>query len=202
MRQGDAGSVAPGSQPAADPRLALADAGRVQGDSSAQVWLVMASDFQCPACKYWHESQSAEVMRDFVATGKVKFAYINYPLDQHQNAVPASEAAMCAAAQGRFWPMHDRIFATQEQWSTSPDAVSQFRQLANEAGVDTTAWQQCLDNDVMLPLIAGDRDRANAGGVYQTPTFFIGTQVVSGAVPYARMRPLLDSAVARAGSGR
>lgn len=203
VREGDAAAVAPEPTPAeTDPRVAVADIARIQGDSAASVWLVMASDFQCPACRYWHAEQSAEIMRDYVATGRVRFAYINYPLSQHQNAVPASEAAMCAGAQQKFWPMHDRIFAAQEQWSSTMDPIPLFRQMAAVAGVDTTAWNQCMVDDVMLPLIDGDRDRGNAGGVGQTPTFFVGSQVVSGAIPAARLRPLLDSAIARAGSGR
>lgn len=201
VREGDAAAVAPGAaaQAPSDPRIATADAARIQGDSTAKVWLVMASDFQCPACKYWHDSESTEIMRDYVTTGKVRFAYINFPLDQHQNARNASEAAMCAAAQGKFWPMHDRLFAAQDKWASIPDPVPMYREMAVAAGVDTTAWNQCLVDDVTLSLIDADRDRGRAGGINQTPTFFIGTQVVSGAIPAARLRPLLDSAVARAG---
>lgn len=106
---------------------------------------------------------------------------------------------MCAGAQGKFWPVHDRIFAAQDQWTPLNDAVPTFRQIAIEAGVDTAAWNQCLLDDVMLPLVDADLDRGMAGGVNQTPTFFIGSQVVSGAIPAARLRPLLDSAIARAG---
>lgn len=203
VREGDAEAVAPGAAPAStDPRVTAADLARIQGDSTSPVWLVMVSDFQCPACKYWHDEQAAEIVRDYVATGKVRFAYINYPLGQHLNAVPASEAAMCAAAQSKFWPVHDGIFATQAEWANAADPVPHFRRIVAAAGVDTTAWNQCLSDDVMLPLIEGDRDRGNASGVNQTPTFFVGTQVVSGAVPASQLRPLLDSAVARAGGGR
>lgn len=200
---GDAAAVAPGASPDSttpDPRVAIADTARTQGDTAAKVWLVMASDFQCPACKYWHDSHAPEIMRDYVATGKVRFAYTNFPLDHiHANARAASEAAMCAAAQGKFWGMHDRLFARQEEWSVTADPIPLFRQLALEAGADTVAWNQCLADDVMVPVVDGDRARAAAGGVDQTPYFFIGSQKVGGAIPAARLRPILDSAIARAG---
>lgn len=203
--QGDAASVAPGATPdaapaLADPRVATADTARIQGNPEAKVWLVMASDFQCPACKYWHDTYSAEIMRDYVATGKVRFAYTNYPIDQlHPNARAAAEAAMCSAAQGKFWGMHDLLFARQAEWAPLPDPVAQFRQIALKAGVDTAVWNQCLTDDVMAPVVDADKTRAQAGGVDQTPYFFVGAQKIGGAVPAANLRKMLDAALAQAG---
>ena len=200
VSKGDADAVAPGEATATDPRVAIADTARIQGDPAAAVWLVMASDFQCPACKYWHDTHAPEIMRDYVATGKARFAYINFPLDHiHAHARAASEAAMCAAAQGKFWGLHDRLFARQDEWAAAADPAPLFRQLAMESGVDTASWNQCLADDVMMPVIAGDRARGQSGGVDQTPYFFVGAQKVGGAIPAARLRPMLDSAIARAG---
>ena len=199
VSEGDAAAAAPAGAPTDDPRVAVADTARIKGDPAAKVWLVMASDFQCPACKAWHDRHSSEIMRDYVETGKVRFAYTNYPLDQHLNARPAAEAAMCAAAQGKFWDVHDRIFAKQTEWAQVPDPVPNFRQIVTEAGVDTTAWNRCLSDDVMLPLIAADQARAKTGGLNQTPYFFIGQRKVGGVGPLGYLRPLLDSAIAEAG---
>ena len=199
--QGDAKAVAPGaSASAADPRVSVADTNRIQGSPTATVWLVMASDFQCPACKYWHDTQAPEIMRDYVATGKVRFAYTNFPLDHiHPNARAAAEAGMCAASQGKFWDMHDRIFATQDEWAAVPDPTGIFRRLAAESSVDTVSWNQCLADDVMVPVVEGDRARGQAGGVDQTPYFFVGNQKVGGAIPASRLRTMLDAAIAQAG---
>lgn len=203
VSEGDAAAVAPAvsADPTdTDPRVAIADTARIQGSPDARVWLVMASDFQCPACKSWHDNHAAEIMSEYVATGKVRFAYTNYPIDElHPNARAAAEAAMCGGAQGKFWGIHDRLFAKQEEWSGMPDPVPLFRQLAQEAGIDTTAWNQCLTDDVMVPMISGDHARARAGGVNQTPYFFVGSQKVPGNIPASRLRPLLDAAIAQAG---
>jgi protein-disulfide isomerase len=205
VSEGDAKAVAPSTSASTDdPRVAAADTARIKGDSAAKVWLVMASDFQCPACKYWHDTFAPEIMRDYVASGKVRFAYTNFPIDHlHPHARAAAEAAMCAGAQGRFWAIHDRLFATQSEWAAAQDPIPVFRRLATESGVDTGAWDQCLADDVMVPMVAGDRARAEAGGVNQTPFFFIGERKVGGAVPASFLRALLDSAIALAGgSGR
>ena len=138
-------------------------------------------------------------MRDYVASGKVRFAYINFPLEQHLNAWPASETAMCAAAQGKFWGIHDRLFAAQNEWAALADPAPVFSRLASESGVDMAAWNQCVADHVMAPLVAGDRTRGETGGVNQTPYFFIGERKVGGAVPASFMRALLDSALMKAG---
>ena len=200
-QEGDAQAVAPGSGDAStDPRVAIADTSRIQGSPNATVWLVMASDFQCPACKYWHDTHAAEIMRDYVATGKVRFAYINFPLDHiHANARAASEAAMCAAAQGKFWPMQEKLFATQSEWAAAPDPTAIYQRLASEAAVDSAAWNQCLTDNVTMPLVEADESRARAGGADQTPYFFVGNQKVGGAIPASRLRTMLDAAIAQAG---
>jgi protein-disulfide isomerase len=201
VSEGDSKAVAPAAAGAPQtPLEAISDTARIQGNPAAKVWLVMASDFQCPACKHWHDTYSAEIMRDYVATGKVRFAYINFPLDQHMNARPASEAGMCAAAQGKFWGVHDRLFATQNEWSQTGDPIPFFRQIVTEAGLDTAAWNKCLVDDAVVPMIDGDLARGRAGGVNQTPYFFIGERKVGGAIPASQLRPLLDSALAQAGT--
>ncbi|HTE46517.1 MAG TPA: thioredoxin domain-containing protein, partial [Gemmatimonadaceae bacterium] len=77
-----------------------ADRGRILGDSNATVWVVMVSDFQCPFCKQWHDAAFQQIMKTYVNTGRVRLAFLNMPLSIHRNAVPASEAAMCASVQG------------------------------------------------------------------------------------------------------
>src|SRR5215211_2586068 len=101
-----------------DPLVAAADKGRIAGDTTAKTWVIIASDFQCPFCRQWHTESYKQFVDEYVRTGKVKVAYINYPLGQHQNAVPTAQAAMCASAQNRFWQYHDALFDTQEKWES------------------------------------------------------------------------------------
>jgi len=187
-----AGSVA---QPSANDTISrLADRGRILGDSTAKVWLVEASDFQCPFCKQWHDASFASIVRDYVTPRKVRIAFLNMPLNIHPFAKPAAEAAMCASVQNRFWPMHDSLFATQRIWEKLQDPASMFDTLANETHVEMTAWRACVKQHLTVPLIEADYDRAKSAGVNSTPSFFVGSKVLDGSD--ADVRGALDAALA------
>jgi len=178
-----------------------ADHARIEGSDSAKVWVVEISDFQCPFCKEWHDETYAAVKRDYVDSGKIRFAYINFPLPGHRNAWPAAEAAMCVAAQGKFWPMHDALFATQKSWETLSDPSAYLDSLAVSSGVDSIAYHGCVSKHEMRALIQADIDRATSSGVNSTPSFNIGGEMIAGAQPTEVFRQAIDSALARHGAG-
>jgi len=178
-----------------------ADHARIEGSDSASVWVVEISDFQCPFCKEWHDETYAAVKRDYVDSGKIRFAYINFPLPEHRNAWPAAEAAMCAAAQSKFWPMHDALFATQKSWETLSDPSSYLDSLAVSIGADSAAYHSCVSKHEMRALIQADVDRATSSGVNSTPSFNIGGEMIAGAQPTEVFRKAIDSALARHGAG-
>ena len=180
--------------------LARADAGRVMGSPTAKVWLVEASDFQCPFCKQWHDESYATVVKDYVNTGKIRLAFLNDPLSMHPHAMQAAEAAMCASAQDKFWPMHEALFGSQSKWEGLPDPSAYYDSLASKAGVDMTAWRNCVSTHAVRPLIQADQSRLRASGVQATPTFFVGSTRMEGVQPLPDMRKVLDAALAAAGS--
>ncbi len=182
---------------APDPLLIAADRGRIAGDSTARTWVVIASDFQCPYCRQWHAESYKPFIDEYVRTGKVRVAFLNFPLGQHRNAIPTASAAMCAGVQGKFWQYHDAVFETQAKWSAMSDVRPVLDSIAQRVGVDVPQWAKCFESDAMLPLILADRDRASKGGVQSTPSFLIGGQVMAGAIPFAEMRPVIDSVIAR-----
>lgn len=155
----------------------------------------MVSDFQCPYCRQWHDEVFATVVRDYVDNGKIRIAYLNFPLSGHANAMPAAEAAMCAAVQGRFWEMHDAIFRTQGQWAALADAKPIFDSLAVSSGVSAAGYRTCMQSGATRPMIAADQERASTAGVKATPTFFVGTEQIEGAIPLADFRSALDKAL-------
>lgn len=181
--------------------LARADAGRIQGSRSAAVWLVEISDFQCPFCKRWHDEVYPVIQREYIAPGHVRMAYVNLPLSIHQHALAAAEAALCTAAQDKFWPMHDKLFATQERWAKLPSVEALFDSLAASTGVNASDWRECMRSGVMRRVIGGDQGRATASGVRSTPTFFVGDQPIEGAAPVADFRAAIERARAKAPPG-
>jgi protein-disulfide isomerase len=181
----------------ADPQVTAADKGRIEGAANAKIWLIVASDFQCPFCKQWHDQSYRIIYDEYVRPGKIKVAYVNFPLNQHQNAMPAAEAAMCASAQGKFWPFHEALFATQKQWEELPSPAAVMDSIAGAVGLDKAAWNQCVQSGRMKPLIIADRDRSAAAGVESTPTFLVGNRMLLGALPPDSLRAILDAEIAK-----
>ncbi len=182
-----------------DSVSAAADRGRIRGAETAPVWLVEVSDFQCPYCKMWHDQSFAAIDREYVQTGKVRLAYLNFPLTSiHPNARAAAEAAMCASVQGKFWALHESLFIAQERWSERPDPMPVLDSLAVAAGTESTAWRSCMKSHATAKLIDADHERSARAGVGSTPTFFVADRKLEGAYPVDSFRVAIDAALARA----
>jgi protein-disulfide isomerase len=192
-----AAKTAPTAAATLDSVVVAADRGRILGDSSAKTWVIIVSDFQCPFCKQWHDESSRTLYDEYVRTGRVKVAYVNFPLTQHQHAMATAEAAMCAAAQGKFWQFHDALFDTQGNWSRLPSPRSVIDSIAGATGVDRARWTACLESGKTRPLIMADRNRAAAAGVQSTPSFLIGDKVLGGAIPMAELKSAIDAELAK-----
>jgi protein-disulfide isomerase len=187
-----------------DSLVMLADRSRILGEPDAPVWVVIVSDFQCPFCKVWHDRTFPALMTEFVETGRIRLAYLNLPLQQHQHAQVTAEMALCAGAQGRFWEFHDAVFDTQDEWSALPTGTSFFDTVAATAGVDQKRLQACMDARAMRALVRADYQRAIDARTTSTPTFFIGNDIrIQGAHPIEVFRDSIAKALrgSRAGAG-
>jgi protein-disulfide isomerase len=175
---------------------AAADSGRILGAPTAKVWMIMASDFQCPYCKMFHDQTFETLRHDYVDAGRVRMAFVNFPLDMHVQARPAAEAAMCASAQGKFWPYHTALFQSQDKWAQAGDQSAKFDSLAAAVGLDAARFRTCTRSHVMRAVVDADQYRMEKAGVQSTPSFFIGNQRVEGAQPLPVFRQAIDSALA------
>ncbi|MDQ8165639.1 MAG: thioredoxin domain-containing protein [Gemmatimonadota bacterium] len=176
-----------------------ADLGRILGSDKAKVWLLIASDFQCPFCRQWHSDTWEQIRAEYVSTGKIRVAYVHLPLGQHPNARPTAIASMCASAQGKFWPMADRIFRTQDQWKDLADPWPLLESLGRAVGVDAAKFRACRAHPGIGALVEGDRVRMGRAGAASTPTFFIGARRLEGALPMAEFRRVIDAELAASG---
>ena len=199
-----ADSPAAGGSPVAvagattDSLSKTADSSRIQGSPSAKIWVIEVSDFQCPYCKEWHDATYKMVLNDYVKTGKVRMAYVNFPLSIHAHAHQAAIAAMCAGAQDKFWQMHDALFASQTTWESDADPAASFDTLAKSVGVDDAKYRACLTSPSIAALVAGDQQRAKGGGVTATPSFWVGGKLIEGAIPTSEMKAAIEQALAGA----
>jgi protein-disulfide isomerase len=162
----------------------------VKGPATAPVSLVEFSDFQCPFC-----AETAPVVHQLLATypTQVRLAFKHYPLAMHKESPLAHEAALAAAAQGKFWEMHDALFAGQDKL-TRDDLIAKARLL----NLDIPRFTKDVDSHRFKPIVEADRQEGNRLGVDGTPFFFINGHAISGAVGLADFKKLIDSAIKEA----
>ncbi|HEY7193957.1 MAG TPA: thioredoxin domain-containing protein [Gemmatimonadales bacterium] len=170
-------------------------AARSKGAAAAPVTVYEMADFQCPACRMFTVTVLPTLEREYVATGKVRWVFINLPLTSlHPNAVAAAEVAMCAARQGRFWRTHDALYAQQDTWAKVPDPGPTLAAIAERAGVDRAKLRACIADGAARKEVDADAQRALRSGARATPSFYIEGGLLEGA-PYTPdpMRQILDS---------
>jgi protein-disulfide isomerase len=187
------------ARPAALPKDPISIAREpFKGSGTARVALIEFSDYQCPFCGRYVKETLPQIRSDYVETGKVKYVFRDLPLSFHKQAFKAAEAAHCAGEQGRFWEMHDLLYANQT--ALAPEQLSAH---AKSLGLDETKFQQCLDSGKFAADINKDIADAGAVGISGTPTFLVGivdpgdgrVKVVKklvGAKPYAEFKAAVD----------
>lgn len=167
---------------------------RSKGRSGAPVTVYVMSDFQCPYCREFALTTLPLLEREYVATGKVRLVYINLPLTSvHANAATAAAAALCAARQDRFWPMHDLLFRHQDDWAKLPDPSRYFTALGDSSGADPARFAACVRGGATAAEVRADRERARRSGATSTPTFYIEGGLLEGNAPVEVFRAVLDS---------
>lgn len=167
---------------------------RTRGEAKAPITVYEMSDFQCPYCRRFALSTFPELDRDYIATGKVRWVFINYPLTMiHPNAAVAAEVAMCAARVGKFWEVHDLLFRNQATWAPLTEPGAFFLTLADSAGIPVDPFRKCLADRETLPEIASDAKGASQSGASSTPSFYIEGGLLPGAQPVEVFRQILDS---------
>ena len=199
----------PAARPAADalPTAPISVTGEpFKGAANAKVAVIEFSDFQCPFCGRYDKETYPQLIKDYVDTGKIKYVWRDYPLDFHKNAEKAAEAAHCAGEQGKFWEMHDRLFANQQ----NIDAAD-LPKHAEALQLNTSMFQQCLDSGRYAADIKKDIDVASSAGISGTPSFLIGTVQPNGSVkvtnklvgakPYAEFKSAIDKLLSPPGGG-
>jgi protein-disulfide isomerase len=174
--------------------------GQLRGDPNAPVQIVEFADFECPGCGQFATVTEPDIRTRIVDAGLASFRFYDFPLDIHRNTVKAHMAAACAADQGKFWEMHDRIFAGQNEWNgqATRNPKSVLEGYARELGLDGDKWEDCYDNDRHAAEIEANKQEGIRRQVGSTPTFFIGDRKISGAVPYDEIKAYVDSARAAA----
>jgi protein-disulfide isomerase len=175
-------------------RLPLDNAGApAMGPEDAKITLVEFSDFQCPFCARFTPTlhRLKETHGD-----RVRIVYRQFPLVSiHPQAFKAAEASLCAHEQGKFWELHDRLFAAPDRLQ-----IADLKQQAGQLGLDQPRFDSCLDSGKYQSVVQGDLEAGQRAGVNGTPALFVnGVPVPGGAVPYEAVVEAIEKEFARIG---
>jgi protein-disulfide isomerase len=182
----------------------VTDDGRIRGSMEAPLTLIEYSDFTCGYCAKFFQETWPRLQAKYIDTGKVRFVYRDYPRSDQGVGIEAAVAARCAGAQGRYWPMHDRLFSERGRLDRGS-----FKGFANVIGLDQKAFAKCFDERQHLESIFEDRQEANRWGFHGTPGFILMRTVggpsekepavaIPGAVPFNQFAEEIDRMLAAA----
>jgi protein-disulfide isomerase len=176
--------------PLIPPKVEVRPNGPSRGPESAAVTLGVFSDYQCPFC-----AQAEPVVRQLLDAYRkdVRLVFQSYPLSIHPDAPKASEAALCAGEQGRYWEMHDALFAHQQALKPAD-----LRRYAADLGLDAASFGACLDAGRTAHAVAASRALGDGLGIDSTPRFFVNGRPLVGAQSFERLREIVDYELASA----
>ena len=192
-QQAAAGQAKPAVAQAAAPsdkvKMTVGQGWYALGREDAPVTMVEFADYQCPFCRRFESDSFAQLKKNYIDTGKVRFVSRDLPLEFHPNAPGAAIAVRCAGEQRRFWEMHDALMQDTSN-DLSPDAILKFAQKVN---LDIPSFKTCFDEKRYVAAIQKDTADAGLLGISGTPSFVIGKTAkdqidgvrIIGAVPYS-----------------
>ncbi len=191
---------------AAPARVSVSAKGRpALGDPEAPLTLVEFTDYQCPFCNRFFRTAFPEIKKKYIDSGKLRLVIKDLPLAFHANARGAAQAAHCAGEQGRFWPLHDKLYenATRLEAANLPG-------YGEQAGLEADAFRDCLASERHLAAIDGDAAEAGRVGITGTPSFVLGRttadaiagEKIVGAKPYPAFEAKIEALLAEAGAAR
>ena len=168
------------------------------GSGDAPVEITEYLDFECPVCASFAIIQMPTIKEQLINTGKARWRYRDFPLPNHRYSRFAAHAAQCAGAQDRFFEMHDQLFYNHQWAQTGKDPSRLFRDLARAAGVELTAYDQCMKDGRYAQRIEFSRQEGDQVLVDGTPTFFAnGKQLKFRRLPTSDdFKAVVDSIIA------
>jgi len=163
-----------------------------RGDPDAPLVVREFADYQCPACRSFYPTVK-RLIDEYVDAGQVRFVFFDFPLDMHEHAVPAAEAARCAGRQNAYWAMHDALFENQGDWSEASDPVERFAAYAEQLELDAETLTRCIENGTTREVVMQNRALAGRLGVRSTPSMLIGQTGLSGVASWERVQQTVEA---------
>ncbi len=174
--------------------------GYIMGADSAPVEITEYADYQCPFCQTFSTLQMPTIKQRLIDTGRLRWRYRDFPLQQHSHSRVAAHSAACGDEQGKYWEQHRRIYEGQAEWAESRDAAPIFRQYAQATGLDLARYDACMKSAKYAGRIQASYDEGMRVGVSATPTLLVGDRLYQGRFDSDAIGRLVDSLAPRAAS--
>ena len=180
----------------------ISESDYILGNPNAPIVMIEYSDYDCPFCKQFHATVN-QILDGYGVTGRLAWVYRQFPLvDLHPNSLQLSEAALCVGDLGgndAFWNFSDSVFDSRSE--TEFTNVTKLPQLAEAAGVERSAFADCMSSDRMIDTLKADMSDGLAAGAQGTPytVIKVGTQeaVINGAQPYDVVKGIVENLIAQ-----
>lgn len=143
-----------------------------KGDANSKVVVTEFGDFQCPACGNTEKSLQATLLPQYGS--KINFVFKNFPLvNVHKNALSSTYAAGAAGVQGKFWEMHDKLYAGQDEWSELANPQPKYDEYASAIGLDMAKFKSDMGSAEVKSRVASEKKLAEDINLPGTPSFFV-----------------------------
>jgi protein-disulfide isomerase len=159
------------------------------GDPDAPLTVVEYLDIQCPFCQRYTQNTFPKIRKNYIETGKVYYKIKHFPLRIHDKAIPAANAAECAADQDKFWAFKSVIMNSDRSLNQQT-----FLDVANHIGIDDmTTFKSCVNSMKYRDVVNQEKADGSKKGASATPTVFVGDTKIEGAQPYSNFKKAIES---------
>jgi protein-disulfide isomerase len=186
---------APAPAPPEKVQMNVGNGWYATGRADAPVTLVEFADYQCPYCKKFHTDAYAELKKNYIDTGKLRFVSRDLPLEFHPFAMKAAEAARCAGDQNKYWELRDALYS-----NAAPPNENVIKKAVETLSLDAKSFQACLDSGKYKADVQKDASEAAKLQISGTPTFVLakstkdkldGVRLV-GAQPFSAFQAAIE----------
>src|SRR6476646_8530871 len=174
--------------------------GYLKGSADAPVEITEYADYQCPFCQTFATLQMPTIEERLIKTGRLRWRYRDFPLQQHPFSRLAAHSAACADEQGKYWEQHEKIYEGQSEWSAVRDAGGIFRRYAQGNSLDLAKYDACMSAGKYAGRIQASYDEGTRVGVSSTPTLLVGGRLYQGRLDSDAITRLVDSLAPRTGA--
>ena len=171
----------------------------VLGSENAPITIVEFGDYQCEACYHWFHNARADIIDNYIGTGKAKLVFVDLPF-LGRDSITAAQATYCAEDQGKYWDYHNTLYNFQEDIDNGWASKDRLVAFAFQLDMNLDEFSACLDTSKYNKRVKANYDEAVKFGAQQTPTFFViapdgSTTKIIGAQPYSAFLKVINPLV-------